>query len=195
MSLVRFYARADLATARLLCTDHHLVLDADKRLTGVEVINVDQANIALSWLISPLQRAEHAYLGRLIADPDWSDEEIRIRRAELDAIPVEDALCAVMGWTGEAVVPDATQGISAGGYFLAPRRVRSLSAALAAITADGLRAELDFKALDEGLVPPDGWLDEGEDIFACYVLPALEKLKAFYRAAVQNGQAVLILMA
>jgi Domain of unknown function (DUF1877) len=55
-----------------------------------------------------------------------------------------------------------------------------------------LRAKYDPEVMDEQMVSPDGWLDEGEDILSSYVFPALDRLKQFYSAAADKGQLVII---
>lgn len=189
MSAKARYIRAAPAMIRWLCTDRDVTFVGRPFPPGVALIDIDRFHVALAWLVSPLKRAEHAYLARLIAEPEWPDAEISARRAALDATPVDDALAAIEGWTAEPVtVGDAGRG---GGVF-PPERVRVLFAALAAIGEESLRARLDFAALDAALVPPDAWLEAGEALFTAGVLPALHALRDFYRAAAEAGEAVLV---
>jgi len=71
--------------------------------------------------------------------------------------------------------------------------VRRLSLVLAGIDEATLRDRADFRAMDEDDVVPGNWQEEGEDIFETYLVPALERLKAFYAAAAESGQIVLVM--
>jgi hypothetical protein len=159
-------------------------------LAGATLVTIGRADLALAWLVSPRRRAEHAYRRKLIAQPDWPETDIGLERADIAAMPIDDRLAAITGWTGEPL--DAFGG-TRDGYLFTPDRVVALCAALDAINEATLRAQLDFAALDEAFVPPDEWLHNGEAIFASQLLPALWTLQDFYLAAAEAGEAVLIL--
>jgi len=191
MSIIPYYVRADIWTIGAICADRERLFGAAARPPGIEMIDIGLAYEGLSWLVSPLKRAEVAFQMQLIIDRDWPKAALQARRAELDLLPVEDSLAALLGWSGEVVEPLAG---ALGGAVFAPPRVKALSTALAAVSEETLRPQLDPTILHAHLVAPEGWLEESEDIFDSYLMPALAKLQRFYRAAADAEQSVLIVM-
>jgi hypothetical protein len=73
-----------------------------------------------------------------------------------------------------------------------PEDVQRFSAALDAVNESVLRRELNFELMDTLHLPVEYWQDEGEETFTKYIVPQAEKLKRFYKAAANTGQAVLV---
>lgn len=92
MSSICYYVRANQSIIEALGADPSAILEDHIDQPYVEVIDIDLAFEGLSWLASPLKRAEAAYLARLLSDRDWPESAIDARRAEIDIIPVDDAL-------------------------------------------------------------------------------------------------------
>ncbi len=73
--------------------------------------------------------------------------------------------------------------------LLDPDTVAEANAALAVATADDIRAAYDQDAmLDESVYPPI-WADS--DVLEGKLVPAFEKLKAYYAQAAESGAAIL----
>lgn len=92
---------------------------------------------------------------------------------------------AVLG--GEPIGDDVGYGTA---RLLGPEQVRAVAAGLEPITVDTLRPRFDLAALGEAEVYPTIW-DE-EDAFETYLAPHFVTLRAFYLAAADAGQAVLL---
>ncbi|AGL19284.1 YfbM family protein [Actinoplanes sp. N902-109] len=69
--------------------------------------------------------------------------------------------------------------------------VRAVAAGLDAVDADTLRARFDPDAMTENTIYPMVW-DGGDEEFNDYLLPYVDELRRFYRAAATTGQAVLV---
>jgi hypothetical protein len=92
---------------------------------------------------------------------------------------------AVLG--GTDIGPDLGYGPA---RLLTPGEVATVSAALAVLTPDILRARFDPVALDEAEVYPSGWAERDEN--SQWLLDAFEDLQKFYATAAANGSGVLL---
>jgi len=192
MSIICYYFRTTQAALGVLSEDPEAIFgDLTDLPPGSEVIDIDRAYDGLGWLVSPLRRAEAAHAIRLIREPDWPNAEARASVARLNAMVVDDALTAIEGRSEERF--DAIDLGLGGAALFEPDVVRRLSLVLAGIDEATLRERADFRAMDEDDVMPGNWQEEGEDIFETYLVPALERLKAFYAAAAESGQIVLVM--
>jgi hypothetical protein len=93
---------------------------------------------------------------------------------------------------GEAVLGGDPIGDDLGygpARLLPAERVQLVAAALRDVTADDLRARFDPAALLAEAIYPQVWDDED---FANYLLPYFLSLQAFYVAAAEEKQAVLL---
>lgn len=193
MSIIFYHVSAPQAAIPLLSSSPDTILDAAARSEGIRVMDIDKAYEAIGWLTSPLKREETKHMTRLISDPDWSDDEARASVTALSTIPVDDVLAALEGRTSERIASiDYGMGPSA---FFPPIRVCELSKAISALSEDMLRAESDYKEMDEQDVTPSYWLEEGDEILATYLFPALRRLKQFYASASERGDAILVVIA
>jgi len=191
MSIICYYIRTDHAALEVLTLNPEAIFgDLADLPQASEVIDVDKAYDALSWLVSPLKRAEAAHMARLIGDPDWPDEAVQDSVARLNSMDVDDALVAIEGQNKERL-DDIDLGLG-GAVIFWPDRVRELALALSKLDEDPIRRDVDFALMDEHDVQPAGWLQEGEEILESYVLPTLRRLKAFYAAASELNQLVLL---
>lgn len=143
---------------------------------------------------------------RLLADHSLTDTLLYADRTEPD-LDVDKAwhgihfLLAGNAWettagAGEAVLGGEPVGEDAGygpARLLGPEQVRTVAAALTPITVDTLRSRYDGPALEDAEVYPQIW-DE-EDVFDTYLAPNFTRLRDFYRAAADAGQAVLLAIA
>ena len=191
MSLICYYVRTGEEACEVLKESPDAIFeDLAGFPEGTEVMDIDKAYDALTWLVSPVKRAETLHMARLVSDKDWPDSEARESVARLDAMTVDDALFAIEGRPGERL-EGFDLGMGAAVVF-APDRVRSLAAVVSALDEDALRRSADFPMMDEHDVQPSGWLEEGDEILSDYILPALRRLKAFYEAASRLNQTVLV---
>jgi Domain of unknown function (DUF1877) len=190
MSIICTYIRCSPAQIEALSEAPEVILDEERCPAGVEVIDIDKAYEALAWLVSPLKRAQVSHLRRLINEPAWPNAEARASVANLNSMPMDDAYVAIEGRARESI--DAINFGLGGAAHFAPERVSALSKAISMLSEASLRAQLDFAAMDENDVTPGPWVEEGEDTFRSYLLPALRRLQGFYASASANGQAVLV---
>jgi hypothetical protein len=190
MSIICNYIRCSPAQIEALSEVPEVILDLERCPAGVEVIDIDKAYEALAWLVSPLKRAEAAHDRRLIVERDWPDAEARASVANLSSMPMDDAYVAIEGRSDERI--DAINFGLGGAAYFSPERVSALSKAISMLSEASLRAQLDFAAMDENDVTPGYWVEEGEDTFRSYLLPAIRRLQGFYASASANGQAVLV---
>jgi hypothetical protein len=140
--------------------------------------------------VTAAQRAELSHLRRLIDQPDWPNAEARASVAKLNSLPMDDAYVAIEGRSGEPI--DAINFGLGGAALFSPERVSALSETISMLSEARLRPLLDFTAMDENDVRPGYWVMEGEDDSRNYLLPALQRLQAFYASASAEGQAVLV---
>jgi Domain of unknown function (DUF1877) len=110
--------------------------------------------------------------------------------ANLHSMPMDDAYVAIEGRSDE-IIDAINFGLSGAAHF-SPERVNALSKAISMLSEASLRAQFDFAAMGENDVTPGYWVMEGEDNFRSYLLPAIQRLQAFYASAFANGQAVLV---
>ena len=190
MSIICNYIRCSPAQIKALSEVPEVIFNEEECPTGVEVIDIDKAYEALAWLVSPLKRAELLHLHRLITDPDWPNAEARASVANLHSLPIDDAYVAIEGRSHEKIEA-INFGLGGAAYF-SPERVSALSKTISALSEATLRDQLDFAAMDENDVTPGCWVQEGEETFRCYLLPAIQRLQGFYASASANGQAVLV---
>jgi hypothetical protein len=190
MSMIAYYVRLDSAAVDELTGHPDSIFDKDRLPTGAETIDIDLAWDALAWLASETKRAEVSHNGRLMRDNEWRGDEVRASVARLDAMPIDDALAAIEG-RAERRIEGIDFGLGGAAYF-APERVSELSAALAELTDERLREQVDFETMERDMVQPDYWTEEGEDLFRTYVLPARDRLQRFYADAAAADQAVLV---
>ena len=189
MSIIAYYLRAnegDLPAIRENATAYFF---GERTLPDVEAIDIDKAYEPLAWLASPLKREEMAHMAALIMDT-MSDDEARANVARLDEMSADPYLVALEGRTDQND-PAIDLGMGPAAYFT-PDHVAELSAALGGLNEDQLRASYDPASMEQQMVSPDGWLDEGHEILSEYVFPALSRLKQFYSAAANLGQRVII---
>ena len=73
--------------------------------------------------------------------------------------------------------------------LLDPERVRAVASTLRDLPADELRRRVDLKAMSVAELYPDIW-DE-TDVIDEYLVPAYDRLCAFYADAAQEGQAII----
>lgn len=73
---------------------------------------------------------------------------------------------------------------------LLPERVQAVASLLAGLTADELRPRFTHRAFRQAEVYPDVW--DRADVLTSFVLPAYERLRAFYAEAAAAGDAVLV---
>ena len=191
MSLIAYYARGERDLLEMIAGRAERIFEEAALPNGAEVIDVDRAHDALAWLVSPLKRAETVHMSRLIADPDWAEEEAASSAKCLAAMPIDDALAALEGRTSQRV-ESVNLGMGEAAFFDSGR-VRTLSSALAAISEQELRTKLDFAAMDAANLSPGDWRRDGEKIFEAYLRPALRRLQSFYAAATSAEQIVLVL--
>jgi hypothetical protein len=190
MSIICNYIRCSPAQIEALGEVPEVILDGEQCPAGVEVIDINKAYEALAWLVSPLKRAEAVHDRRLINEPDWPDAEARASVANLNSMPMDDAYVAIERRARESI--DAINFGLGGAAHFAPERVSALSKAISTLSEASLRTQLDFAAMDENDVTPGPWVEEGEDTFRSYLLPALQRLQEFHASASANGQTVLV---
>jgi hypothetical protein len=190
MSMVRYYLRGDARRLGEL-NDDTVFEDGDPARIGIDLLYIDKADEPLAWLASAAKRAERAYDSRLLERGTTGlDKALRASRARLDATPIDDLLTAI---EGRPVGDFETRDIRIGAVMFGANRVGELSAALAAVTEESLRVQVDPPLMHEQDVgPSDEWLSHGDELLRSYVMPALGRLQAFYRAATEQGQAVMI---
>ena len=190
MSIICTYIRCSPAQIEALSKVPEIIFDLERCPAGVEVIDIDKAYEALAWLVSPLKRAQVSHLRRLISEPDWPNAEARASVANLNSMPMDDAYVAIERRARESI--DAINFGLGGAAHFAPERVSALSKAISTLSEASLRTQLDFAAMDENDVTPGPWVEEGEDTFRSYLLPALQRLQEFHASASANGQTVLV---
>ena len=190
MSIICYYIRCSPAQIEALSDGPEIIFESERWPAGVEVINIDKAYEGLAWLVSPLKRAEAAHDQRLLNEPDWPDTEARASVANLNSMPTDDAYLAIEGRSDETI--DAIKFGLGGAAHFSPERASALSKTISMLSEAQLRAQLDFAEMDEHDVTPGYWVDDGEDNFRSYLLPALQRLQTFYASASANGQAVLV---
>jgi hypothetical protein len=77
---------------------------------------------------------------------------------------------------------------------LEPEEVRDVSAALAALPAEALRARFSPEQFEAAEIYPFGiWADEGADAFT-WLADAYNAMQAHYRQAAANGHAMLLMI-
>jgi hypothetical protein len=191
MSRICYYVRTGEAALDILSNEPDSIFSDLRDLpSGSEVVDIDKAYDAIAWLASPLKRAEALHSARLIADPGWSDADVRESICRLNEMAADDALIAIEGVTDERI--DGFDFGLGGAAVFRPGKVQSLALALSKLDEDTLRRNADFALMDQHDVQPGDWQKEGEDTLAAYILPALSRLKAFYATASELKQIVLV---
>ncbi|WP_081627154.1 DUF1877 family protein [Methyloversatilis discipulorum] len=159
-------------------------------LTGVlpedQLLYLDKASAVIAWLLSPLKRHEQAHFAAVVrADdiesftpPDLGPEP-----------PVDELLIPLEGRGAKDENLDAGMGPAC---VIDAKDVHRYALLLEEISEEKLREKLNFQELEEAALPIDYWLEEGEEIFAGYIVPLFEQLKTFYRVAASNNQKVLV---
>lgn len=218
MSIVAYYAR--LAPDQLgACTvqPDKLASGALDDLPGAEVIDIDRSWDPMAWLLSPLKRVEHEHnnlvmtemrsrppppktslgerlLNRFRAPPPAPRPEpsdaIKASLRRVDETQQDLPLVAIEGRTTTRIEQiDFGMG---GTAVFHPQQVVELSTALGAITIADIERNYDPERMDREGVFPDNWVEEGRDLFDSYIVLNLRKLQAFYKAAADSGQLVLM---
>ncbi|HWA59814.1 MAG TPA: DUF1877 family protein [Caulobacteraceae bacterium] len=190
MSRICYYVRTGQKGLEVLSADPQAILDPGVLPVDAEVMDIDKAYDPIAWLASPLKRAETAHLTRLINEPRWPDDEAQASARRLDEMAIDDAAAAIEGRSEERM--DKIDLGMGGAAVFRPDQVKRLARAVSDLRQELLRQQADFRAMDEDDVQPGGWIQEGESLLATYVFPALTRLKAFYAAASQQGQTVLV---
>ncbi|HLN65023.1 MAG TPA: YfbM family protein [Symbiobacteriaceae bacterium] len=75
--------------------------------------------------------------------------------------------------------------------YLTADQVREAAAAFGAISDDELRQRYNPRAFEDADIYPNIWVDEGDEALD-YVMEYLTQLRAFFLAAAQAGQAMLL---
>lgn len=154
----------------------------------------------MNWRARTLTREQ---LTHLREHPDHAVELIEFTAKEPGALLLHN-LWHGLNWLLKKAedVPQGAEDAILGGNDIGPRigptgparlldpdTVAAANAALAVSTADDLRAAYDQTAmLDESVYPPI-WADSG--VLEGKIVPAFEKLKAYYAKAAAEGVAVL----
>lgn len=153
---------------------------------GAEALYLDKAYQPIAWLLSPLARAEADHLDRLIKCPEESDDVVRNRVDTISAMPIDPSFEAIHG--NRSYVDDRFSIGLDPPAVLPTEKVRSLTEALDRITRTDLETQFDLEEMDRLDLC---YLDE-EDVMDEYIFPAFERLQAFYRAAAENNQVVMV---
>ncbi len=156
--------------------------------------------MGMNWRARTLTREQ---LTHLREHPDHAVELIEFTAKEPGALLLHN-LWHGLNWLLKKAedVPQGAEDAILGGNDIGPRigptgparlldpdTVAAANAALAVSTADDLRAAYDQTAmLDESVYPPI-WADSG--VLEGKIVPAFEKLKAYYAKAAAEGVAVL----
>jgi hypothetical protein len=165
-------------------------------------LEIDKMWEGLSWLCSPLGRAEAQHMAALI-NVDAGIEGHDAFKAALarevaamglvwvdpDSLPTDAVLAAIQGRREESQTPDiADFGLHA--TVFTPDEVQTLSSALNAIDLDQLRERFDVREI-EALSLPGDWEESELDEF---YLPSLNRLKNLYAQAAAAKQHVVVVM-
>jgi hypothetical protein len=152
------------------------------------MLYLDKAAPVIAWLLSPLKKHEQLHFAAVVnagsdldnfSPPDLGPEP-----------PFDEWLIPIEGRG-----PRKEERLDVGmgpACVIASTEVARYAGMLPRITEAQLRKQLDFKALDEACLPVDYWREEGEQNFSEYILPLFQRLQAFYSAAAQENQHVLV---
>jgi hypothetical protein len=167
-----------------------------------ERLEIDKMWENLSWLCSPLGRAEAHHMAALVrVDVSIKDKDafkaslakevgaMGLTWVDPDTLPADPVLSAIQGRRGENQTADiADFGLHASVFT--PGEVADLSSALNAIDLDDLRERFDVREI-EALSLGGDWEESELDEF---YLPSLQRLKTLYARAAAAGQHVVVVI-
>jgi hypothetical protein len=210
MSVIASYARvstSDLERIRLEPDDFWYIEEMpwDLRETdpqNSERLEIDKMWDNLSWLCSPLGRAEAHHMAALVrVDMGIKDKDafkaalarevasMGLAWVDPDTLPDDPVLSAIQGRRGENQTADiADFGLNASVFT--PEEVVNLSSALNAIDLDELRKRYDVREIEALRLGGDWEQSELEEFY----LPTLNRLRTLYTRAASAGQNVIVVM-
>jgi hypothetical protein len=167
-----------------------------------ERLELDKMWEGLSWLCSPLGRAEAHHMAAVMNIDIGIEGKEAFKTAlakevsamglswvDPDTLPADPVLAAIQGRKGENQTSDIAEfGLHA--CVFSPAEVQELSSALNAINLDQLRDRFDVREI-EALSLPGDWEESELDEF---YLPSLARLKNLYANAAEGGQHVVVVM-
>jgi hypothetical protein len=215
MSLRASYARLTKADAEALRADPEIYrklrrmsfdLDENPAPDESEWLNLDREWLPLSWLCSPVGRAEErngaafdAVLDRKAAGEDLSAddafkaaiaheaERLGFKYVDPDEMPNDPVLTAIQGRrAGDEGETIENLGVSAA--LFSPAEVVALAEALANIKEADMREAFDLDEMEALGVPNDGEESDFEEFF----LPQLRRLQTLYERAARAEQFVVV---
>jgi hypothetical protein len=110
--------------------------------------------------------------------------------AAADAIPLDPLLIAIEGRSESR--DDRFDPGTGPAAVLAPDEVARLSSELGSIGPEALRVHYAPDLMDQMLVFPGHWREEGDELLSEYIAPSLKRLQQFYTAASTQKQYVLV---
>ena len=183
-------------------------LDDPVESTASECLYVDKDWLVLSWLCSPLGRAEERNQTALIkvvqrreSGENLDDnnafkaalkhecEALGFPYVDFDTQPKDAVLTAIQGRRQDDDGPIiADLGTIASAFD--PQEVKTLADALAGLNESELRKQFDVNEMDLLGLPTDGEESELEE----FILPQLARVRALYDRAVCAGQHVVVVI-
>jgi hypothetical protein len=208
MSIVSYHARVSENLLGALQTNPDLfwALPQDAGPAEAELLYIDKDWRALSWLLSAKAREERKHEVAFFAlkrRPDSHDldkaawDAAKAREAsklgfelvDTESMPDDPALIAIEGRGPE---DERLADIGLGGRAFVPAEVANLTAALADIAGEDMRAHFDPQVMEELDVAGMIWTQDDPDVLDAILIPIFDRLKAFYADAARAGQYVLV---
>jgi hypothetical protein len=210
MSVIASYARVRTSDLERIRADPEAFWEIDEMPWDLsetdpqnsEGLELDKMWDNLSWLCSPLGRAEAHHMAALVRMGIGNKDKHAVKAAlarevaamgltwvDPDSLPDDLVLSAIQGRRGENQTADIAElGLNASVFT--PEEVASLSSALNTIDLDELRGRFDVREI-ETLRLGGNWEESELDEF---YLPSFFRLRTLYSRAATAGQHVIVVM-
>ncbi|GAA0761217.1 YfbM family protein [Ideonella azotifigens] len=214
MSIIAYYAHVDEVQLDLVHKQPSVVwnIKNDPRFAKAALLDLDKDYEVLAWLLSSTKRGEQVHLvatyraaGRQIEskslgentdfDALLSEElgKLGVCPGATDGAAADMVLSAIEG-RGDKSQRDPKIDFGMGSARLfKPAEVKQLSAALDRITTADLQKFFDRKEMEKFEVGGMEWLSEKDSVLEEFLVPAFQKLRAFYAEAAKSGHYVFVI--
>lgn len=216
MGMVAYYARVSREELELLKSnpddfwqlpEMSWNLDDAVEPAASECLYIDKDWLILSWLCSPVGRAEERNQTALMRASTRRANGEPLEGEAFTAAMIEESEALGFTYTDASTLPDdpvltAIQGRRQGddGATIAdlgavasafdPQEVSKLASALNALRTTELRENFDVAEMDQLGLPTDGEESELDE----FLLPQVERVKALYNRALAAGQFVVVVI-
>jgi len=189
MSVTTYYGRLTKEQLEAMASHPHgLSQFVDGTIPKDQMLYLDKAAPVIAWLLSPLKRHEQLHFAAVV---NARDDIANFQKPDFGPEPPFDEILIPIEGRGETKEERLDVGMGPT-CIIAPIDVKRFSQHLKSVSEATLRAQLDYKAMDEAALSVDYWQEEGDQNFNDYILPLFKQLQAFYGEAASKEQHVLV---